>query len=352
MMCLCVFNVLTRAKWLAKAGALGGVAMLITGCSGGNSTSAPASSSSPVATMTPTPAPVPEEPALTNMKSFTFGHSLIAHTPPAIPTPSDETTVPHWLAKLAEAGGFQYRADGQFGFLRQHAELPPTPQWSFQEVSGSWSDSSPLSFADVDYTTVILTAANFIQYQPDTSPYDGDNPTDTTPLAETLKIIDWVAQQEPSASIYIYENWPDMGGRIRDFPPSSAELSAYHAHTMTSFHTWWLDYHDNILAARPNIPVKMIPVGPVIANLLTNTALSNIPVAELYEDDAPHGRPTLYFLAALVTYTATYGVPAPSNFEVPDTVHSLVKQHYDDVVMSIWNELSNFNTSDGSSRVW
>jgi hypothetical protein len=39
---------------------------------------------------------------LTDIKNYIFGHSLIVHDPPLIPTPSDETSVPHWIEDIAK----------------------------------------------------------------------------------------------------------------------------------------------------------------------------------------------------------------------------------------------------------
>ncbi len=282
------------------------------------------------------------------MKSYIFGHSLIVHTPPSIPTPSDETTVPHWMEELSNAAGYGYTADGQYGFLRNHADLPPTDQWSFDQVPSGWNGS----FGSSNFTTVMLTAANFIQYQPVTTPYDGSNPSQTSPLDATLNIVDWVSQQEPSARIVIYENWPDMSGYVSSFPASAQEFSNYNRAVNGDFHDWWIDYHDRVRSARPNANVKMVPVGPIISKLLTDTNLSQIPFTDLYEDDAPHGRPTIYFLASLVTYMATYGVQPPADFQIPNTVNSLVQSNYSATVNFIWDELHSFEDSQGNSRVF
>jgi hypothetical protein len=282
------------------------------------------------------------------MKSFMFGNSLIVHDPPAIPTPSDETTVPHWMVQLALASGFTYAADGQFGFLRNHAELPPSPQWGFDIVSSGWTGSFPSS----DYTTILVTPANFIQYQPPDFPYEGENPTGASPLSAMLEIVDWVSAAEPGARIYLYENWPDMAGFVGRFPPSSQEFANYNSFTVSGFHDWWIEFQDQLLSARPDVSVRMIPVGPVISRLLTFTELQDIPVTELYEDDAPHGRPTIYFLAALVTFMATYGVEAPADFEVPGTVHPLVASNYSQIVEFVWSELQSFEDLAGNSRVF
>ncbi|WP_160114331.1 MULTISPECIES: T9SS C-terminal target domain-containing protein [Aquimarina] len=297
---------------------------------------------------TPSP-PTQGTPLRTDVKTFIFGHSLIVHSPPLIPTPSDETTVPHWMHVLSQSAGYSYAVDGQYGFLPQHDNLPPIAQWGFDIASGVWnSDVEP--FSEANFNTILLTAANFVQYQPANTPYDGDNPDNTTPLSATTDIIDWVGQQEEGITIYIYENWPDMAGFVNSFPPSQEEFANYNANTVGDFHNWWLDYHNALLVDRPN--VKMIPVGPIISKLLTDTALEQIPILDLYEDAAPHGRPTIYFLASLITYSAMYGIPPPSDFEIPTTVHSTVRDNYQETVNFIWNELQNFNDENGNSRVW
>ncbi len=287
-------------------------------------------------------------PIVTKMKNYIFGHSLVNHTPPAIPTPSNETSVPHWMKLLSKASGFGYTVDGQYGFLQTHTNLPPTPQWGFDIAKSGWRGS----FASSNFTTILLTPANFIQYQPADVPYDGDNPKRTTPIQATLTVVDWVTKKEPDAIIYIYESWPDMASYIPNFPPSAQDFTKYNNYTNNEFHDWWINYQDAILSARPNAKIKMLPIGPIISKLLLETDLGQIPVTELYEDAAPHGRPTIYFLASLVTFMGTYGVQPELDFKVPKIVHPLVKKNYASTVSFIWKELQNFNDSQGNSRIW
>ena len=49
---------------------------------------------------------------------------------------------------------------------------------------------------------------------------------------------------------------------------------------------------------------------------------------------------------------AMYGVEAPADFEVPDTVNELVRVNYDFTIEFIWNELEDFNDSEGNSLVF
>ena len=289
--------------------------------------------------------------AQTDIKSFIFGHSLLDHRPPLIPTPSDETTVPHWIQLLSEAAGNTYAATGQYGFLPQHAMLPPIAQWGYDIVPPAW-DSDLAPFADADFNNIIITAGNFIQWQAPNLPYPGQG--GITPLSETGVIIDWLTQEEPSAKIYIYENWPDMAGYLTGgtFPPTSSDLTNYYNYTLGDFHDWWIEYHDSLLLSHPVEEVRMIPVGPILADLFTNTVLDQIPAEELYEDDAPHGRATTYFLASLITYMAIYDEPAPASYAVPSIVHDTVRNNYAMIVNHIWNELLAFNLPSGESRVF
>ena len=274
-----------------------------------------------------------------SIRNYIFGHSLINHGAPNPRPPSDETTVPHWLHFLARAGGNKYAADGQFGYLPQHAQLPPRSQWSFKHVRGVWKSESSIPFARSRFNTILMTPLNYIQYKPATEPYDWNNPDKETPLGATLKIIDWLDEQIPGIDIYIYESWPSIEAVTKSFPPSREELEKYHKFTQETFRKWWMDYLAEIESARPDANVKLIPVGPMISKVLTKTNLREIPVTDLYEDNAPHGRPTIYFLAALVTYMEMYGEKAPEKFKVPRTVHNLVRDNYQDVVDFIWSEL-------------
>lgn len=276
-------------------------------------------------------------------KTYIFGHSLINHEHTEMPTPSNELSVPHWMFLLAQTAGSDFRVNGQYGFLYTHADLPPRSQWGFDLVSSNWEpDDRGESFSDVDFSSVMITAANFIQHRGPDEVFEVSG-TSGTPLSATLAIIDWVNAQEPGIAVYIYENWPDMGGYMSAFPPTQAQFSNYNNYLLNDFHQWWETYYASLVESRPDFDIKMIPVGPIMARLLTQVPYNTIPLTELYEDSAPHGRPTIYFLAGLVTYMSIYGVIAPLDYEPPAIIHSTVRDNYSAVVNFIWSEL---NASD------
>ncbi|MEL6717595.1 MAG: T9SS type A sorting domain-containing protein [Bacteroidota bacterium] len=285
-----------------------------------------------------------------NIRTFVFGHSLINHewevTPP---TPSQETSVPHWFYLLAEEAGHEYALSGQYGFLPQHANLPPIAQWGFDIVPWAW-DSENEPFSAADFTNILLTPANFIQWQ---AP-DLDYPTDPiTPIEATSKVFDWCTQQEEGLQFYIYENWPDMAPYLsNNFPPSRNEWLDYNEYLNGEFHDWFVAYHDAVIANHPDACVSMIPVGLIISKLLLKAPFDQIPIEALYEDDAPHGRPTIYFLAALITYMAMYEEPAPSTYQLNNFIHPIIIENYSTAVEFIWEELNAFVDEEGKSKVF
>ena len=280
-----------------------------------------------------------------DLRLYFFGHSLIAHAFPKNSSVSDETAVPYWMAKLAEVSDTNYTANGQFGFLLQHANLPPQSQWGFNTVASSWDPMDNLSesqraesFAGANFTDIVITAANFIQYQSPDESFDGDNPQNKSPVTATLEIIDWLTTKEPGVDIYIYENWPDMAS-YGSHPINRGAFERYNKYVIGDFHDWWLDYCDQLQTSRPSVGIKMIPVGPIIAGLVTETPLRDIDISELYEDDAPHGQPNIYFLASLITYMAITGNDELGIYQPPMSIHQLIRDNMTLVISYIQTKL-------------
>ena len=275
-----------------------------------------------------------------NIRNFIFGHSLINHEFQINITPSQETSVPHWLASLSRAADNQYAVSGQYGFLPQHANLPPIAQWGFDQVEGVWdSDNEP--FADADFNTIMITPGNFIQWQ---AP-DEDYPTDPiSPVEATISVFEWCNTQESDLNFYIYENWPDMAPFLdNDFPPSLSEWNEYNDYLNNDFHAWFLEYHAQVAQRFPDRCISFIPVGTVISKLLQTSPYDQIPLDEIYEDDAPHGRASLYFLASLVTYMSMYEDAAPLDYQVDPIIHPIIADNYQEVINIFWTELNNLH---------
>ncbi|MDJ0820365.1 MAG: calcium-binding protein [Paracoccaceae bacterium] len=263
---------------------------------------------------------------------YVFGNSLVHHL-----GEEDHTNVPHWLDAMAEADGRRFAIDGQWGFLRNFADgLPPTANWSFPGVSGAWSPDS-VGFGQAGFDAVIATPANFIQYQPPDAPYDGDNANRESPLGASLRLFDWVAANARDARLFVFEGWAELAGVSGTFPPSDEAFARFHAFTRAEYHAWYQELAAGIALARPGMAPRLIPVASVMAEFLAEGGpLAEIPAAALFTDDAPHGTPTAYFLAAMVTYAAIYEAPPPAGYTPPANLHPAVVENYAALRERIW----------------
>lgn len=279
-----------------------------------------------------------------DVRAFIYGNSLINHV-----SGSDETTMPHWLSILAQAGGHGFAADGAFGAPLHFADqLPPQPNWSFQNVPSIW-DSERFAFRRADFNTIILNNANFIQANPPDAPYEWDNPQGYSPVSATLRVFDWTEFQARGARFFIYEGWSDLALISNRFPPRARALARYHAYNIGEYHDWYVDYVNLIRDARPDLDVTLIPVASILAELFSDGPLAELEATDLYLDDAPHGTPTLYFLAALVTYASIFNQEPPAAPVLSDSIHAQVRDGYADIAGFIWARVQGSAMEDHAS---
>jgi len=266
-------------------------------------------------------------------KVYVFGNSLVHH----LSELSQHTNVPYWMNQMARAEGRDFGLDGQWGFMRNFADgLPPTSNWSFDGVRGVWSPSRG-GFGTAGYDAVLITPANFIQYQLPDVPYDGDNPTGESPLGAMQRVFDWVNKESPTTRLYVYEGWADMDGVVSRFPPWERGFERYHRFNKGDYHQWYVDLIDQMGATRPNYDMTLIPVASVLASLMERGGiLADVPPEALYEDSAPHGTPTIYFLAAMVTYAWIFEAPPPADYQPPASLHPDLVSNYAAIAEQIW----------------
>ena len=260
---------------------------------------------------------------------YIFGNSLITHL-----SDTQETTVPHWLGIMAKAEGRKLALDGRWGFPRNF--LPPIDNWAFAEVDRAWYQDRP--FATGKFDTIILNTENFIQYNLADVPYLGDNPDQATPLGATLKVFDWVEQNTDTLPrFFIYEGWEGLGDVSKVFPPPPEVMPQYHAHAQGSYAAWYDDYVAKLAASRPQMDIRLIPVGRIMSRLLSEEPLSQIPPEALYSDLSPHGRETTYLLAAMITYAAVFGARPPEGLQLPDSIDTVFATAYEATADRIWD---------------
>jgi hypothetical protein len=265
--------------------------------------------------------------------SYIFGNSLVHHLSEA----NDNTNIAHWINALAKEDGREYAVSGQWGFMRKFAQsLPPNPNWSFPGVKHAVPSGA---FRAADLDAVIVTPANFIQYQPANAPYDGENPTGTSPLQVANDLFSWVEVNQPSARLMIYEGWADMA-TVTNYPPNTRGMRKYQRLNAGSYHDWFTDFVSQLEQAGDGRRVELIPVASILAQLIGKGGLlENMPAQALYEDDAPHGTPELYLLAGMITYAALFDAPPPASYQPPATMHPDLVTNYPQIAETIWQSM-------------
>jgi hypothetical protein len=277
------------------------------------------------------------------IESHMMGHSLMDHS-----SPTQETKIAYWIHELAVEAGHTYESTGQFGSIWDFANFNPISQWGSPGIPASW-DSDVEAFGDASLNNFIYTVFNYIQDLPSNVPYYGS----PSVLGSSERLADSVRHYQANLPIFLYENWPDMGPFTTDpFNPSPSEMANYHTYTLGAFHDWWLNLHDSLLLSRPSYQIRMIPVGPVLSELLTTAPYDTISPLDLYEDNAPHGRESIYFLAGLATYMAIYEERAPSSYSPPATIHPAIVNNLPDIIDDFWDYMIAFNDANGNNRVF
>ncbi len=266
-------------------------------------------------------------------KVYVFGNSLVHH----LSEQAEHTNVPYWMNLMAREDGRELRLDGQWGFMRNFADgLPPTSNWSFDGVRGVWSPNRG-GFGTAGFDAVLVTPANFIQYQLPDVPYDGENPSGESPVGAMQRLMDWVHKESPATKLYVYEGWAEMEGVVGRFPPRERGFERYHELNQGEYHQWYEDLINVMQVTRPDYDVTLIPVAKVLAELMARGGpLADVPPEALYEDSAPHGTPTLYFLAAMVTYAWIFEAPPPAGYQPPATLHPDLVSNYAAIAEQIW----------------
>ena len=294
---------------------------LLLGCGNGNSNDGnPSSSSSSTSSSASTSSSSSSSSSSSNssgsaggttdtLRYYVFGHSLYTWDYGGEPGSYPESSTGYWLASMADYAGLEAGGTGQYGQLDYHA-LPPGAQYGY--TTNTFDPWPSGTFAEQNFTHVLVMPSNFEQTYLTPSEY----------MPRTRRVLDYILAQAPNTTIVLYEHWPEtnLAGNVANGAALTAqEWDTYNSYTLGEYHQWFLEWQNLIVAAYPNANIKMVPIGPVITQLLENTSyLSSLSFTDLYADDAPHGTRTTYLLAAVIIYRALYGVN-PSDTYIPSS---------------------------------
>jgi hypothetical protein len=197
----------------------------------------------------------------------------------------------------------------------------------------SWTNGNQIEVVE-------LVPDNFEGVNFDPSATNGFGFAYTTRL---LQIIDaWESNAPNPGRVYsIYAGWPDMGPYGDPATLTATQRNNYIAHALGTYQTWMERLVAQLRAARPALNIRLHDVNRATILAWRDTVVNTIPASTLFEDDAPHGRSTWYFLAAVADYIEIYDEKPPAGFVFNPAwgVSSVVTSNYQAIVDHIYGTL-------------
>lgn len=264
--------------------------------------------------------------------------------------------VPVWLHRMANAdGGKRIWAQGTFDVRSNNP-----PSWSqnwMPEVKSpnlprgdeaSWARVNSASLSDMVIVTDNFSGPPVYVRSPSTNPREGGsvpmpNATDWVTEITNSVIAPFEANTNISPTYWIYEGWAD-GGRILG-DDGSSDASGFAAwRDRTTKGMGYGEWFDNlVIALQEDTPaaaerIKIIPVARSMVSVMENTAVSSLASDDWFHDNAPHGRDTIYLLAAMITYSALFEEQAPMPDFTGARINEVFLNNYDSIAAHIFEQ--------------
>lgn len=247
------------------------------------------------------------------------------------------TSTANWIARMApEApnGGNIYTCGSMFGFANGWTTPPMA---GGQEVASSPHMSGTSWAGGSQIEVVEIVPDNFEGPTVDPSVSNG---LGFAYVPRILQIIDAWEQNAPNANrVYaVHGGWPDMGPYGDPATLTVTQRNNYIAYALGTYQTWLELMETQLRAARPGLNIQLFKINEATILAWRDTVVNTIPASTLFEDDAPHGRATMYFLAAIANYIELYDEKPPAGFVFNPAwgVSSVVTSNYQTIVDYIY----------------
>jgi len=299
----------------------------------------------------------------TTTSTYYYAHSLIWHKKET----NSQANIPFWLAELEKAAGDKCLTSGKHVAIHwdpRSAKIPPPHSWSF-----SFSNHGSAMTPDGPYVAgkhdhVVLTYMNWEIIYDWGASIGLRNPNTIHKATDSIAVIfSWLNKNDPGIFLNLYECWPKietnyiMGGQDwkpgTGKAPSSAQWVNYLNYATGSSNGFWKDLQDSLIRKAGIVNTKLIPSSMICAKLWRQGGiLSDMPVDSIFVDLGPHGKPSSYFLAAMIVYSAQHKKPPVKPFASHPQIDQRILDRFSDISAFIMTELKAFNFPNGESRVW
>ena len=252
------------------------------------------------------------------------------------------TSTANWLARLAPAapnGGNTYTCGWQFGFANGWT-LPPNAQGQEVVTSPHMSGTSWTGGNQIE--VVEFVPDNFEGW---TVAPNVPNSLGFTYTTRLLEMIDGWEANAPNANrkYRLYVGWRLLSGygatTVGDL--TAPMIANWISDSLGSYQAWFEDLEAQLQAARPGLDIGRHDVNRALMLTYRDTVVSTIPATSLFEDMAPHGFSTWYFLAAVADYIELFNEKPPAGFVFDGAwgVNATVTANYQAIVDFMWGVL-------------
>jgi len=268
------------------------------------------------------------------------------------------TSVGNWVYRMAQQapnGGNDIGVCGSFRSLRQAESIPPNMHVVDDEVPYRYMNNYVQTWTGANQMDVMfMVPDNFASHSVDPGAPSGFG----LPVAQDLfsaGISQWEANAPKAGRYYaIYNSWPHLQQSgiptYTDEDVSAltpAHIATWINYALNTFAPWYDLLISRMQGILPGVEIRNWDVCRPLVLAMRDTAVGDVPITEMFEDYAPHGRATCYFVVAIAQYIHFFNEKPPANlqFNWPDQadptrrVHAAVVNNYQSIVDYIWGVL-------------
>ncbi|MFT5724136.1 MAG: hypothetical protein ACI9JN_001253 [Bacteroidia bacterium] len=283
---------------------------------------------------------------------YYYKNSLHNHLETGNSEANSSTNVGNWIARFTATPSNPKMATlgSVFGFFPQWS-VPPRANNFHAEITTPHLEKWTAAWADAE-------EIDLLGFVPDNFDGQSFDPSDTTNMGEAyvtklLFLIDaWESNAANTDRRYVvYAGWPALNryGGTNDDPGTltPSGIANWHSYGLGDYQDWMELLVSQLQDARPALDIRLNNISKAVLMCHQNTVVKDMEATALFEDLAPHGRATWYFLAAVAEYIEVFGEKPPANFEFKSEwfVDSTVTSNYQPIVDYIWSVLKGGSSS-------
>lgn len=285
---------------------------------------------------------------------YTQYHSLHNHSHP----PSAQhagTRVANWVQRMASQapnGGNSFTIGATFTNPWEWAGQAPLGTATHEETTNSpYCSSTVRTWENKDEIELV----QYLPYNFEMLDYDPDVASNLGASIQQTYITHFTAWEtnapNPNRRYSIYTSWPETrhsGTQTSDLDSlTTAQRNQWFTYAFGYYQDWMELLASRIQAAMPGIDLRLHNINLAVMGCIRDTVVGTIPLSDLFEDVAPHGRSTIYFIAGVAEYIEIFNEKPPANFQFNSTeqadparrVHQTAVDNYQTIVDYVWGVL-------------